>query len=98
LEIDLRALPYSFLATSRQPATWPAGAERLIGRPRTLKAHCELCCCGGEGLVTRVLQKRDAPALYRAFTKDGRDGAFVWKPDPARAGRVLGGEETKIVR
>jgi hypothetical protein len=98
LEIDLRALPFSFLATSRQPAHWPEGAERVIGRPRALKAHCELFCCGAEGLVTRNLQKRDAPGLYRAFTREGLDGAFVWKTNPARPGRTFDGEETTCIR
>jgi ribosomal protein RSM22 (predicted rRNA methylase) len=96
LEIDLRALPYSFLATSRQPVRWPEGAERVIGRPRGLKAHCELLCCGADGLVTRTLQKRDAPKLFRAFTRDGHDGAFVWTADAARPGRVTDGQETAL--
>lgn len=93
MEIDLRALPYSFLATSRAPAVWPTGAERLIGRPRVLKAQCELLCCGDEGLTTRVLQKRDSTELFRALTRDDLDGAFVWQRDPSRTGRVLGGRE-----
>jgi hypothetical protein len=97
LEIDLRSLPYSFIATSRQPAaTWPTGAERLIGRPRVLKAHCDLLCCGADGLTTRMLQKRDSSELFRAFTRDDLDGAFVWKHDPSRTGRVLGGEEARL--
>lgn len=98
LEIDLRALPFSFLATSRRPARWPNGAERLIGRPRALKAHCELLCCGADGLVSRNLQKRDAPKLFRAFTRDGLDGAFVWQTDAARPGRVTDGQETACKR
>lgn len=97
LEIDLRALPYSFIATSRHPsATWPTGAERLIGHPRVLKAHCELLCCGADGLTTRTLQKRDAPALFKAFIRDDLDGAFAWQHDPSRAGRILSGEEIRL--
>lgn len=96
LEIDLRALPFSFLATSRHPVRWPAAAERVIGRARAMKAHCELLCCGAGGLVTRDLQKRDAPALFRAFTREEKDGAFVWKPNPSRPERVLEGTEVRL--
>lgn len=96
LEIDLRALPYSFIATSRKPVTWPTGAERLIGHPRMLKAHCELLCCGAEGLTTRMLQKRDSPGLFKAFSRDHLDGAFVWQRDSAKPGRVRGGEEAGL--
>lgn len=92
LEIDLRALPYSFLATSKTAAArWPGDAERLIGRPRTLKAHCELLCCGAGGLVTRTLQKRDLPELYRKLTKDDLDGVFQWEVNPDKPHRVAGG-------
>jgi SAM-dependent methyltransferase len=92
VEIDLRSLPYSFVAASRREI--PAlveDAERLIGHPRELKAHCKLLCCGREGLNERTLQKRDAPELYRQITKKGADGVFQWKRDPGRPDRVCGG-------
>lgn len=93
LGIDLRALPYSFLATSRIATTaLPANAERLIGHPRELKAHCKLLCCGTVGLVERTLQKRDAPALFRQITKKGVDGIFAWQENPDIPGRIAGGE------
>jgi len=93
LGIDLRALPYSFLAASRVsiPA-WPAKAERLIGHPRELKAHCKLLCCGATGLVERMLQKRDAPGLFRQITKKGADGVFAWRENPDKPGQVVDGE------
>ncbi len=92
LEIDLRSLPYSFLAASRReiPA-WPADAERLIGRPRELKAHAELFCCGADGLHERMLQKRDEPRLHRRVTKKGLDGVFAWNLDSGKPDRVLRG-------
>jgi SAM-dependent methyltransferase len=91
LEIDLRALPFSFLAATKraEPKRLP-GAERLIGPPRVLKGHCELLCCGREGLATRILQKRDAPGLFKELSRGKRDGVFVWDHDPAKAGRVRG--------
>ncbi len=90
IEIDLRGLPYSFLASSRhQPQLWPVEAERLIGRPRELKGHCRLLCCGAEGLIDRPLQKRLDPDLFRRIVKKGRDGVFAWEKDAA--GNITGG-------
>lgn len=90
VEVDLRGLPYSYLASSRlQPATVPVGAERLIARPVELKAHSRLLCCGAEGLQDRVFQKRTAPDLYRRIIKKSLDGAFVWQLDSA--GQITGG-------
>ena len=84
VEIDLRGLPYSFLASSRlQPPLVPPGAERLIARPVELKAHSRLLCCGAEGLSDRLFQKRTAPDLYRRILKKSLDGVFVWKTDAA---------------
>jgi ribosomal protein RSM22 (predicted rRNA methylase) len=93
LGIDLRALPYSFLATSRvsSPA-WPENAERLIGHPRELKAHCKLLCCGAGGLAERTLQRRDAPDLFRQITKRQADGVFAWQENPDKPGQIAGGE------
>lgn len=92
VEIDLRSLPYSFLASSRRASpAWPENAERLIGHPRELKAHCKLLGCGVAGLNERTLQKRDAPELYRQITKKGADGVFAWERDPAHPDRVSGG-------
>jgi hypothetical protein len=83
LEIDLRALPFSFLASSRTGSPrWPEDAARLIGRPRVLKGHCELLCCGSGGLRVRRLQKRDAPALFRRLCRKGLDGVFQWEGSP----------------
>jgi hypothetical protein len=92
VEVDLRSLPYSFLAASKIGVPgWPDGAERLIGRPRELKAHALLFCCGADGLHERMLQKRDEPELFRGITKKGLDGVFGWKMDPEKPGRVIKG-------
>jgi ribosomal protein RSM22 (predicted rRNA methylase) len=95
VEIDLRSLPYSFLASSRLGISeWPEEAERLIGHPRERKAHSQLLCCGRGGLFDRMLQRRDEPELYRRVTKKGLDGVFAWefdagRPDRVKAGRVV---------
>ncbi len=93
LEIDLRALPFSFIATSRTAENaWPQGAERLIGHPRVFKGHCQILSCGAHGLTGQMLQKRDAPKLFKALCREHRDGVFVWDHDPARPNRIRGGQ------
>jgi SAM-dependent methyltransferase len=54
LGIDLRSLPYSFLAMQRQP-TSPAPASdlvRVLGRPREGKGHLRLDACDAAGVRT----------------------------------------------
>lgn len=77
LSIDLRSLPYSYFACSRN---WKPSSqendERLIGNPFVLKARCKLLCCGNSGLSEYVIQKRDQPQLFRDLVKKGRRGLF----------------------
>lgn len=49
LKIDLRSLPYSYIAVSRTPHT-PSGEGRMIGRPRRLKMGESALFCHPEGL------------------------------------------------
>lgn len=80
LEIDLRSLPYSYLAFSRHhSSSWAPNAERLIGHPRSYKGYCKLFCCGGSGLHERTLQKRDNPDLFKRLIKHHEEGVFSWK-------------------
>jgi len=80
LGIDLRSLPYSYLAFSRHhPPSSQAGAERLIGHPRAYKGYGKLFCCGASGLHERTLQKRDNPKLFKHLIKQSKEGAFHWK-------------------
>lgn len=96
IEIDLRGLPYSFLASTRlDPQLWPAASERMIGRPRELKGHCRLLCCGSEGLVDRPLQKRTDPDLFRKITKKGLGGVFAW--DKNEMGQIVAGRSLSVV-
>ncbi|MCU0725604.1 MAG: small ribosomal subunit Rsm22 family protein [Planctomycetes bacterium] len=65
--IDLRRLPYSFLALDRQPAARPPGAARRIGEPRVGKAVARLFLCDREGLRETEVTKRADPELFRAL-------------------------------
>ena len=77
--IDLRSLPYSFLVMERPRATPPsAGLAHIIGEPREGKGHLKVLSCQAEGVAEFVLQKRDAPELYRALRKGDGPPVHRW--------------------
>jgi len=64
--IDLRSLPYSFLALERHPtAPPPEGFSRVIGRPRIYKGFAKVLSCDTGGVTELTLQKRADPALFK---------------------------------
>ena len=80
LGIDLRSLPYSYLAFSRHHSpSWEAGTERLIGHPRSYKGYGKLFCCGSSGLHERTLQKRENPDLFKKLIKHQEESIFICK-------------------
>ena len=85
LGIDLRALPYSFLVLERgAPSIQMAGFSRVIGRPREAKGFTRVLSCQAEGVAEWVLQKRDAPDLFRAFHKGTAEPAYRWRIENGR--------------
>lgn len=98
LGIDLRSLPYSYLALSRHHSpSWNTGAERLIGHPRSYKGYGKLFCCGASGLHERTLQKRDNPELFKRLIKHNEEGVFSWKLEDSSNSVVLN-SQTKCKR
>lgn len=73
LGIDLGTLPFSFLVLDRRPEE-EAGPERessrVIGRPRGYKGFLKVLSCQSDGVRELVLQKRDAPQLFKEMKKD----------------------------
>jgi len=68
--IDLRSLPMSFLVLDRRAApVLPAGAIRVIGRPRLYKAHALLLSCAAAGVRDLRLNKRTLPKEFRRLKK-----------------------------
>jgi hypothetical protein len=69
--IDLRSLPYAFLALDRPPSSVvrPPSPDlsRIIGEPRLYKGYARIFSCDAGGVAELTLQKRDAPALLKAF-------------------------------
>lgn len=65
--IDLRSLPYSFLVLDRRPLEMPPGFSRIIGEPRHYKGFAKIYNCDATGVNDLMLQKRDAPELFKAL-------------------------------
>jgi len=91
--IDLRSLPYSFLALDRRPAA-PSealakdGLSRIIGEPRHYKGYAKIFNCDAGGVTELMLQKRDAPELFKAL-KHGSDASLRrWTHENGRITRV----------
>ena len=91
LKIDMRSLPSSFLVLQRaaDPAPMRPGCSRVIGRPREATGYCKILSCQENGVREFVLQKRDAPDLYRAFHKGTAEKTYRWKVEN---GRITGCE------
>ncbi|EDY81212.1 hypothetical protein VDG1235_829 [Verrucomicrobiia bacterium DG1235] len=103
MEIDLRSLPYSFLAVQNKtlspphPSQFtihPSAASRLIGRPRQFKGYTRLLSCDSAGIRDLELQKRDDKQLWKALKKGPASTLFQWTEieDPTarlKSGRPL---------
>lgn len=85
LRIDLRSLPYSFLALRRAPVEHPA-AGRLLGRPRFQKGRVLLDLCDAEGVETRPMLQRSDKALFKAL-KDCAGEVVLMEQDGDRLTR-----------
>jgi hypothetical protein len=95
--IDLRSLPYSFLALERTATTGtPGGWSRVIGRPEHFKPYARLLNCDAQGLTDleipkkatgglyKELERNRAPLVYR-WTRErkGARGRAPWKKQPS---------------
>jgi hypothetical protein len=91
--IDLRSLPYSFLVLERrhETRTEPAegGFSRAIGVPRVYKGFAKVLSCEAGGIVVeRMVQKRDAPELFKQLRRS--EGALLYRWTLANE-RIIGG-------
>ncbi len=73
LNIDLRSLPYAFLAMCRKDAGPAPPAledpERLLGRAEILKHFARVRCCSDRGLELIEITKRHETKIWRALKK-----------------------------
>jgi len=89
LGIDLRALPYSFLALARAPvsAAPPPDLARVLGRPRIEKGRARIDLCTAGGVETRQYLERlskprfdelsESPERARLYRVDEQDGKIA---------------------
>ena len=78
--VDLRALPVSFLVLDRRAAPpLPAGARRVLGRPRVYKGFARLLGCAEAGVSEYELSKRRLPDEFRRIRKDEGDSLQRWQ-------------------
>jgi hypothetical protein len=76
--IDLRSLPYSFIALDRG---WKGldGYSRVIGRPESFKPYLRLLNCDGDGLAEIEITKRSAPQLNKEMPKEKLPLVYKWE-------------------
>lgn len=88
--IDLRSLPYCFLALDRAPLATPAdGLSRAIGRAEHFKPYARLLNCDATGLAELELPKRAAPALFKQLDRTKAPLVYRWTRD---GDKITGGE------
>ncbi len=88
--IDLRSLPYCFLALDRTSGVTQAAAPdglstaRIIGDARHYKGYAKVLSCEATGLVDLTLQKRDAPELFKALKRGPSLPIYRWRREGER--------------
>jgi len=74
LGIDLRSLPYSFVALARKGAevatTVAPGTVRLLGRPRMQRGRALIDTCAAEGVREEILLQRLDKTLFKALDRE----------------------------
>lgn len=86
--IDLRSLPYSFLVLDRRPPAESAGYSRIIGSPRHYKGYAKLYNCDAAGVTDLMLQKRDAPELFKSLKHASETVLQKWSHENGRITRI----------
>jgi len=79
--IDLRSLPYSFLVLDRNVGARldkEPGHSRLLGEPRHYKGYAKVFACDAGGVAELMLQKRDAPELFKQLKQGTAPALHRW--------------------
>jgi hypothetical protein len=81
--IDLRSLPYAFLALQAKdsPVAPPSGEglTRVLGRPEHLKPYARMLACDASGVAEITVAKRDLPAVLKELEKTKSPLVYRWK-------------------
>ena len=77
--IDLRSLPYSFLVLDGRAGNGQeTSLARIIGEPRLYKGYAKIFACAADGVADLTLQKRDAPAVFKALKRAAGPLVYHW--------------------
>jgi len=76
--IDLRALPYSFLALDRRAQPAPEGVSRILGEPRLYKGYARIFNCSAAGVEELTLQQRVDAALFKELKRARGPLLYRW--------------------
>lgn len=89
--IDLRSLPYAFLALEKKGAGKPTdeGLSRVIGRPEFFKPYARFLNCDASGIAELEVPKRAASSLYKELERSKGPLVRRWQRE---GDKVLGGE------
>lgn len=80
--IDLRSLPYAFLALDRAKDRPPTSAlSRIIGRPEHFKPYCRWLNCDHNGVIELELLKRADPSLFKQLERAKFPLVYRWERD-----------------
>lgn len=92
--IDLRSLPYAFLALDRTRGEPPPdNLSRVIGRPEHFKPYARLLNCDASGLTELELPKRADPGLFKQLERTKAPLVYRWQ----RSGdKILAGEPVSV--
>ncbi len=87
--IDLRSLPYAFLALDRRRDAPPPPADlgRVIGRAEHFKPYARLLNCDSTGLAELELPKRADPALFKHLDRTKGPLLYRWQHDGQKIAR-----------
>lgn len=88
--IDLRSLPYAFVALDRSRLD-PVQDDlsRVIGRPEHFKPYARLLNCDATGLTELELPKRADPGLFKQLERTKAPLVYRWRRN---GDKILGGE------
>lgn len=86
--VDLRSLPYSFVALDRDWNNGETGLSRVIGRPEHFKPCARFLNCDGDGLAELTILKRDNAALCKELERTKRPLVYRWTREGAKVTRA----------
>lgn len=88
--IDLRSLPYAFIALDRaRPDPRAENLSRVIGRPEHFKPYARVLNCDASGLTELELPRRADPGLFKQLERTKAPLVYRWRREGEK---IIGGE------